>query len=77
MFIELHAPNGTKVYHNVDQVIAIGLCDNQTNIFYNDTTFVVKETMPEVVKMVEQAKIICRQRIEMNDDMGERIEVEN
>lgn len=77
MFIELHAPDGTKVYHNADQIVVIGLCDNQTNIFYNDTTFVVKETMSEVMKMVEQAKIICRQRVKMNDDIGERIEVEN
>ena len=77
MFVELHAPDGTKVYHNADQIITIGLCDNQTNIFYNDTTFVVKETMPEVIKMVEQAKIVIRQRVEMDDDVGERIEVEN
>lgn len=57
MFIELHAPNGTPIYHNVEQIVAVGLDDrNRTNIFYNDTTFVVEETVASVMGLIEQAR---------------------
>lgn len=57
MFIELHAPNGTVIYHNANQIVAVGLDDkNRTTIFYNDAEFVVEETVSTVMGLIEQAK---------------------
>lgn len=58
MFVKLHAPNGTVVYHNVNQIFAVGLDDmNRTTICYNDAEFVVKETVSTVMGLIEQGKI--------------------
>ena len=57
MFIELHAPNGEKIYHNADRIIAFGLDDRRrTNIFYDNTTFVVEETVATVMGLIEQKR---------------------
>ena len=46
------------IYHNVNQIVAIGLDDrNRTTIFYNDVEFVVEETVATVIGLIEQGKI--------------------
>lgn len=59
MFIKLHAPNGTVIYHNVNQIVAVSLDDkNRTIICYNDDAeFVVKETVSKVMGLIEKGKI--------------------
>lgn len=59
MFVKLHAPNGTVVYHNVNQICVVGLDDeNRTTICYNDAEFVVKEKMSTVIGLIEQGQDI-------------------
>ena len=58
MFIELHAPNGEKIYHNIDHIIAVGLDDRRrTVLFYGNTEFVVQETVDSVMALIELVKI--------------------
>lgn len=53
MFIELHALNGTVIYHNVDNVLSIGLDDKRrTCLFYSGGAFVVQETVATVMGMI-------------------------
>lgn len=56
MFIKLHAPDGTEIFHNANQIIAVGLDDkNETTIFYNNAEFVVTETVSTVMALIELA----------------------
>ena len=58
MFIELHTPNGEKIYHNIDYIIAVGLDDRKrTVLFYSNTEFVVQETVDSVMALIELAKM--------------------
>ena len=57
MFVELHATNGKKIYHNADRIIAVGTNDkNRTTIFYDNTTFVVEETVATVMGLILDGK---------------------
>lgn len=58
MFIELHAPTGAIVYHNIDNVLTIGLNDQKrTCLCYSGAEFVVQETVATVMGMIMQAKM--------------------